>query len=347
MAVLYVTEPGAVVRKKVGSLLVTLDVDLDGAGPSPKTRQTLLEVEPHRIDLIAIIGRAHVTSDATWFCLQKGIDISWFSRNGKYLGRLVPQMSRSADLRVAQYASSTDPAAALKMAVTIVQSKLENAAEVLVGVQRNRRGDKTLGRGIADLRQMSIDASGCLSMDKLLGLEGMGARRYFEILGSAFLSDILFEGRVRRPPPDPANALLSFGYVLLGNIITGLLEARGLDPSLGFYHQLRPGRPSLALDMLEEFRHPVVDRFVLRMCNLRIMKPSLFEADRDSEGGVRLTRPGLKRFFQEWEKNMRKPVKDGDSGERIAITVLLRRQVDRMAADLRGGEAYRPFRFGG
>ena len=125
-----------------------------------------------RIDLIAIIGRAHVTSDATWFCLQKGIDIAWFSRNGKYLGRLVPQMSKSADLRVAQYASSTDPAAALKMAITIIQSKLGNAAEVLVGVQRNRSGDKTLGRGIADLRQMSADAPGCLSMDKLLGLEG-------------------------------------------------------------------------------------------------------------------------------------------------------------------------------
>ena len=108
--------------------------------------------------------------------------------------------------------------------------------------------------------------------------------------------------------------MLSFGYVLLGDLLAGMLEARGLDPALGFFHEPRPGRPSLALDLLEEFRHPVVDRFVLRVSNLRILRPTMFEPDEPDEldeteaGGVRLTRDGLKRFFRAWEKHLSRPL---------------------------------------
>jgi CRISPR-associated protein Cas1 len=336
-----------VVRKSAGSLVVTRDKDPDGTGPLPEARHTLIEVEPHRVELIALFGRTHVTSDALGFCVRNGIDIAWFSRNGRYRGRLVPEMSRSADLRLAQYAASTDPKRSMAIARRIVRGKVENAAEVLVALQRNRSGDAKLSRGISDLRQMAVGAEKIGDLSQLLGLEGSAARLYFEVLGTGFVGDIGLARRARRPPPDPANALLSFGYVLLGNLLASLLEARGLDPALGFYHRVRPGRPSLALDLLEELRHPVVDRLVLRLCNLRIVNRKMFEPDPKDMGGVRLTRIGLKRFLGEWDKALRRSLRDRDTTDGQSVTVLLRRQVDRLAADLRGGATYEPFRFRG
>jgi CRISPR-associated protein Cas1 len=141
--------------------------------------------------------------------------------------------------------------------------------------------------------------------------------------------------------------LLSLGYVLLGNHLAGLLEARGLDPALGFFHEVRPGRPALALDLLEEFRHPVVDRFVLRACNLRVFRPGAFEPDPERPGGVRLDRQGLRRFFAEWETFLLRPVRERDGAEPVPVRPLLRRQVERLAADLRGGAAYRPLAYAG
>ena len=186
------------------------------------------------------------------------------------------------------------------------------------------------------------------AVEVLLGWEGTIARTYFQALSTAFRGAIGFAGRQQRPAPDPANALLSFGYVLLGNLLAARLEARGLDPALGFYHTPRPGRPSLALDLLEELRHPVVDRFVLRACNLRILRPEHFEADPDRPGGVRTTRDGLKRFFREWEKHLLTPLRDAEtSPEKIAVAPLLNRQIERLAADLRGGDPYQPFHYGG
>jgi CRISPR-associated protein Cas1 len=155
-----------------------------------------------------------------------------------------------------------------------------------------------------------------------------------------------FVGRARRPSPDPVNALLSFGYVLLGLRLSGLIEALGLDPAIGFLHDLRPGRDSLALDLLEELRHPVVDLFVLRLCNLAMMRPENFEPDPDRPGGVRLRQDDLKRFLQFWEEWLDKPLPE-EGAASISPTHLLRRQVERLADDLRGGAPYRPFRFRG
>jgi CRISPR-associated protein Cas1 len=140
--------------------------------------------------------------------------------------------------------------------------------------------------------------------------------------------------------------LLSFGYVLLGNLLAGRLEARGLDPAIGFFHEVHPGRPSLALDLLEELRHPVVDRFVVRACNLRMLRAEHFEPDPDRPGGVRATRAGLKIVLAEWEKHLLKPLRDAEGGEKIAVRPLMDRQIERLVADLRGKAHYRPFLYG-
>ncbi|MBF0136969.1 MAG: CRISPR-associated endonuclease Cas1 [Magnetococcales bacterium] len=348
MPSLYVTEQGATVRLSGSSLIVTLDVDPDGDGPLPATRSILLEVEPHRLEMIGLVGRVHMTANALHLCLERGIGVAWFAWNGRFLGRMVPAEAKSGDLRLAQYRTAIDPVAALGLARQVITGKCANAIAVLRGIQANYPGQEPVAAAIRDI-QTAVERVGvCQDAESLLGSEGHAARAYFGAFGTGFRGDIGFTGRQRRPPPDPANALLSFGYVLLGNLIGGTVEARGMDPAVGFFHALRPGRPSLALDLLEEFRHPVVDRFVLRVVNLRILRPDMFEADTESQGGVRLTRAGLKVFFRAWGEHLERPMpeaagEDGGDANKLAPATLIRRQVDRLAAALRGGIPYAPF----
>jgi CRISPR-associated protein Cas1 len=345
MPVLYVTEQNATLRLSGESLVVTVEEhEADGHGAG--RRRIVMEVEPHRLELVALVGRVHVTSDATLFCLEKGIAVAWLTRGGELLGRVVPPLPRSADVRIAQYEAVRDPSARLDRARGVVSAKLENALEVLRDIQSNDPDNGALSPAMTELKRLCEAVAACPAVERLLGLEGTGARTYFSALGSAFKAGIGFVGRKHRPPPDPANALLSFGYVLLGNRVAGLIEARGLDPCLGFFHEVRSGRPSLAVDMLEELRHPVVDRFVLRGCNLRIFREELFEPP-DEDGGVRLTRDGLKVFFEHWEGHLQKPMREKDAEGKIAPLELLRRQVERLAASLRGKGPYAPFRYGG
>lgn len=344
MPVLYVTEPGAVVRRSARSIVVTLDEDPDGDGPQPERRRRLIEVEPHRLELIVLFGRVHITSDATRYCLREGIDLAWLTRGGRLLGRVVSALSRSGEVRLAQYRRVEDDASRFAFARRIVEAKIHNGIEVLRGLQSNRPGLASLATAIAEVRRAVDRLAAANGVEALLGVEGAAARQYFNGLGCGFVADIVFSGRLRRPPPDPANALLSLAYVLLGNLITGLIEARGLDPSIGFYHELRPGRSSLALDLVEELRAPVVDRFVLRLCNLRIVRPEMFTDDAEDKG-VRLSQAGLKIFLTEWEKNLDRPVKEAEAASTLTAHQIIRRQVERLASDLRGGATYEPLGF--
>ncbi len=339
MPTLYVTEPRSVVRRSVGSVVVTLNEDPDGPGPLPERQRRLLEVEPHRLELIALVGRVHITADALQLCLEQGIAVAWLQANGNFMGRLVPELSRTADLRLAQFRMADDEPQALALAQTFVAAKLHNAVGLLTALRSNRRSQPALGRAIGELRAMADTVAQATSREVLLGYEGDAARRYFAGLRLGFTGAIGFDGRARRPPPDPANALLSFGYVLLANVLASLLEACGFDPYLGFMHTVRSGRPSLALDLLEELRHPVVDRFVLRVCNRGQLRPEHFETDAE-RGGVRLTRAGMRIFFRTWEAFMDAPLPG--IGTEMSPEELLRRQVDRLAAHVRDQAPYQP-----
>ena len=325
------------------------------------------EVELHRLELVALLGAVHLTYDALSACQAEGICVCWLDSGGRLLGRMVPETPRAADLRHRQYEAFRSDSARLERARVVVESKRANAAAVLRGLRSNHARPE-LAAGLASLRDLRPRVAGCGSVASLLGVEGAAARAYFEALAVAFVGDIGFAGRQRRPPPDPANALLSLGYTLLVGRLAGLLEARGLGPAWGFFHEVRPGRPSLALDLLEELRHPVVDRFVVRGCNLRVFQPKHFEADQERPGGVRLTRDGWRLFLTRWEEHLRQPLREAD-GEVVATgTMVLRqgfvrlaedspyrvaelwsslllRQVERLVADLRGGAAYAPFRW--
>ena len=344
MATLFLTEPRTTLRRCGDALVVTRDGDGDSDGPA---RETLLTLPPHQIEMVGLVGDVHVTADATRLCLDQGIGVAWLTSGGILRGRLTPPACRCADLRLRQYAAWHDTDGRLRRARAVVAAKLRGAAQVLRGLHGNHPDLAHLGPAAERLRGLADRVGAVADRDSLLGLEGSGARAYFEALGGAFLGDIAFAGRAQHPPPDPANALLSFAYTLLSNSLAGLLEARGLDPCLGFFHEVHGARPSLALDLLEEFRHPVGDRFVLRLCNLRIMRHDQFEPSPDHPDGVRMTRPVCRRFFQEWEKFLREPLREHDEAEQGDVRALLRRQVERLVADLRGAEPYRPLSYGG
>ncbi|MDE0209875.1 MAG: CRISPR-associated endonuclease Cas1 [Boseongicola sp.] len=340
MPALYVTEPGAVLRYRTGSLIVTRDEKTAAPGGERTARQCLIEVEPHHVETIGLVGRTHMTTRATRLCLDQGIPVFWMSRNGRLLGRLVPELSRTADLRLRQYRMFEDTDAALALGRLFIEAKIANAAALISALRSNRPGIREFGTVIGELETLRSRAASADDRGTLMGVEGDAARRYFHVLGKGFSGPIGFSGRQKRPPPDPANALLSFGYVLLANLIASLLEARGFDPYLGMLHTVRSGRPSLALDMMEEFRHPVVDRFVLRTCNRRQFMPENFGKDKGK--GVRLTKDGLRRYFREWEAYLDAPMAGMESGQSILRTVQV--QADRLAAHVRGTECYQPLR---
>ena len=155
MPTLYVTEPRSVVRRSVGSVVVTLNEDPDGPGPLPERQRRLLEVEPHRLELIALVGRVHITADALQLCLEQGIAVAWLRANGNFMGRLVPELSRTADLRLAQFRMADDEPQALALAQTFVAAKLHNAVGLLTALRSNRRSQPALGRAIGELKAMA------------------------------------------------------------------------------------------------------------------------------------------------------------------------------------------------
>ncbi|CAK0779646.1 CRISPR-associated endonuclease Cas1 3 [Azospirillaceae bacterium] len=347
MTILYISEPGGMLRRDGFSLIVTVDLPPEKSGSTTKRRVRLANVEPHLIETVFLVGHCSATTDAVCLCLEKGISLAWMDHGGRLLGRLVPPLGRSAESRIGQYRLAMDMQARMTHARVLIRAKLNNAVETLRQLQSNRSGRPELAVGMTEIRHDMEAIDSTVDAAALMGVEGAATRAYFAAFGSCFSGAITFTGRARRPPPDPANALLSFGYVLLTNLLTGCLEGLGLDSAIGFLHELRPGRPSLALDVVEEMRHPLVDRFVLRLCNLGVMKPNAFEADEDRPGGVRLIRDGLKRFLAEWEEWLDRPIPERDSTQPIAPRALIRRQAERISVDLRGGEPYQPFLFRG
>jgi CRISPR-associated protein Cas1 len=329
MANLYLIEQGAVVRKAGDRLIVEKD-DVE-----------LLEIECFKLDTIFLFGNVHVTTPALTELLDHGIELALLTLGGRLKGQLTPPKAKNVLLRMAQYQKSQDPAFALPLARAFVRAKVCNAQALLARQHRNYpdRGFVVYREELERLKR-SLDA--VETLDSLRGLEGTAARQYFAGFALACRTELTFDGRRRRPPTDPINALLSFGYTLVGAELSSLLDAMGYDPYIGFYHQLDYGRPSLALDLLEEFRVPAVDRLVLNLANLRTLQVSDFVPD-EEQGGLRLDRKALGKFFRAYEAHLNKEFADKTTGGATSLRKAFRRQAERLAAFVTRGEPYTPF----
>ena len=313
MAVIYITEQGSSIRKKERRLSVV------------KGKETLYEVPVFQVERILVFGNVQISSQALGMLLEQGIDICFMTTHYRYKGKISSMMSKNIFLRLAQHACWQDRSRRLKLAANIVKGKINNMRLSIMRYRRNHpdmpaeKWLKTLERG------MEMTGT-CQRLDELMGIEGFSSAAYFSAYAYMIRGDFEFAGRKRRPAPDPVNALLSLGYTLLTAEMGSLLEAMSFDPYLGFLHGIKYGRKSLALDMIEEFRVPVVDRFIQYVVNNQMFKPGDFLQRND--GGIVLRDDPFKRYLAEYEKRMASEfVLDG---KKTTWRKILARQVQNM-----------------
>lgn len=291
MSTLYITEPGAMVRKDGEQLKVT----------TPK-EGTLLKMPLANLEQLVVMGNVTVTAAVVQTLLERGVGVVYLTGSGKLLGRLQPPERKNVPLRWAQFRAAADENQRLAIAKDIVRGKLHNQRTLL---QRSaREGSHGLDKGIRQLHALTKRAERAETLDELRGIEGAGAAAYFHELPKMIKAfGFPFSGRVRRPPTDPVNSLLSFGYVLLMNEVLTACQVVGFDPYLGYLHMDRYGHPALALDLMEEFRPVLVDSLVLSFINRRMIEPEDFEV---GLGGVRRMKPhALRKFLGAWESKRR------------------------------------------
>jgi len=258
---------------------------------------------------------------------------------------LAAPASKNVYLRSAQYEKAMNDQACLELARSVVGSKLFNMAQVLKKFAYNHSDPlfSEIVRKLGKIRKIAGDAS---HPARLLGLEGLSSKLYFQGLGKMMRGELRFEKRTRNPPRDPVNALLSLTYVMVTNELVSMLEAMGFDPHVGFYHSVGFGKPSLALDLIEPFRSALCDTHVVRLCNLRILEEKDFRRPPGKEAGVLLEEESLKSFLEYCEKRLTKEFLHPVTGKRVTWRDCLRREGERLRNALLKGMKFTPFRTG-
>jgi CRISP-associated protein Cas1 len=334
---LYVTTQGTYLSKEGECVRVARD----GVAPA--------QIPIHGVDGIVSFGQVNISPPLLGFCAERGVTISWFSEHGRFLARAEGPISGNVLLRRAQYRASDSPDRAASIARSIVIGKVLNQRVVL------RRALRDYGDRLPETDRAPIDQAADhldrvltglgknLDLDQTRGMEGDAARVYFSAFPKLLREpNFAFNARVRRPPTDPVNALLSFVYALLTHDARSALEGVGLDPAVGFLHRDRPGRPSLALDLVEEFRAWFADRLVLTLINRRQLGANDFTI---LEGGtVRLTDAGRRTVLVAFQDRKREELQHPFTEERLPVGLLWHEQARLMAAYLRGDlDGYPPF----
>lgn len=287
MATLYLTEPNATLRTEHNRFVV----EKDG--------KTLATIHDFNLDRVIVIGNAQLTTHAVAKLLDTGIDTAFLSPHGKLRGRLAPIESKNSPLRMQQYEQVRSPEFCLTLAKAFVAGKIDNCSEVLSRHQRNH-AETDFSEELNQLSAARRKVQHMPTPDALRGLEGHAAAVYFSGFARMLRRSLSFTKRTRRPPTDPVNALLSFGYTLLTNEAISAVAAVGFDPYLGFFHTVDYGRCSLALDLIEEFRPLTIDRLTVNLINLNILDEKDFTKKED--GGFYLEDAGRKRFFAQYEE---------------------------------------------
>lgn len=316
MTTLYLTEQYATVTLDAETLVIKLPANRETGRDKRKVRVPLTKVTG-----VVVYGNITLTTPAIAALLIRQVEICYLSRYGKFVGRVSGHVHRHGQLRLAQHRAHDDPDAALHVAKVCVRGKLHNQRTQLLRGSRSRDDDAI--RQAADTIAALIDQVDALPdhdhppadptrpqagtvLGTLMGLEGAGATAYFRGFARLLNEPWQFEGRHKRPPTDPVNALLSFGYAMLTNLATAAAHVVGLDPYIGYLHSTQYGKPALALDIIEAFRTPIVDSVVLTVLNTRCLTPEDFE---ESLGAWRLRDAGRKRFLQRFEERLNTEIK--------------------------------------
>ncbi|MBR7038648.1 MAG: type I-C CRISPR-associated endonuclease Cas1 [Oscillospiraceae bacterium] len=302
----------------------------------------------HNLEQIVTFGHAGTSPALMGKCARDGISLVFMSRSGHFLARVEGEVRGNVLLRREQYRIADDARRSLEIARSMICAKLYNSRWVLERMIRDHapRIDAEMFRQRSQyLKAAIVDAGAAADADSLRGIEGEAASIYFSVFNDMILQQkegFTFTVRSRRPPLDRVNALLSFAYSMMTNQCAASLEAVGLDPYVGFLHTDRPGRKSLALDLVEEFRSVYCDRFVLTLINKRYLQPEHFEQRED--GAVLLTEAGRRLFIEYWQKRKYEELRHPYLEDKLEWGMLPYVQSLLLARHIRGDlDAYPPF----
>jgi CRISPR-associated protein Cas1 len=313
MTTLYVTEPYSVVRKDGDTLVVNIPASEVSGQPARKVSIPLV-----KIDQVVVLGDSTLTPQALAALLEQRVAITFLNPFGQFRGRLVPAESRNSLLRLAQHRAHADPKLSLELARQFVSGKLHNLRTLLLRSNRKLKDAEVeaAAASIQGVLKQVVELAGNDTpppdpgkpqagtvWGSLQGLEGAATARYFGVFGKLLRGDpaLGFDGRNRRPPRDPVNALLSYGYTLLLHQASAALQTVGLDPYVGYLHSAQYSKPALALDLMEEFRGPVVDSVVLTLVNNRALQAGDFI---EEMGGYRLKDEPRRTFLLKFEERL-------------------------------------------
>lgn len=335
---LYVTTKNAYLHRE-GETVVVL------AGKEERIR-----VPIHNLESIICFGAMTCSTPLMELCGNRNVHLTFFSEQGRLYGRVEGPIHGNVILRKQQFSRAVDGRFRSNLARTFVLAKLANCRNVLLRAARQSDDEETTElnaiRSASDeLRRIARDLQRPTDLEQLLGMEGRAAQIYFGVFNNLIAThngDFVFQGRSRRPPLDKVNALLSFAYAILGHDIRAALEGVGLDPQVGFLHADRPGRASLALDLLEEFRPFVADRLVLTLINRQQVRARGFTTE--PSGAVIMDDDTRKTFLSAYQRRKQEEIIHPFLGETVPIGIMPHIQAMLLARHLRGElEAYPAF----
>lgn len=333
---LYVQTQGAVLHLDHDAVTIRIDGELK------------LRLPLRRLSAIVVFGRVTLTPFLIQRCAEDGRGLVWLSRTGRFKARVEGPARGNVLLRRAQHLALSDRKRALGIARQMVAAKLQNSRQLLLRGAREASGEQAraaISDAAGQIAQIIGRLEACRDLDELRGAEGEGARAYFGVFGYHLKGDpatFTMDGRTRRPPRDRVNAILSFLYALLRAECAAGLEGVGLDPQVGFLHALRPGRPALALDLMEEFRPIIADRLALTLINRKQVQAAHFS---ELPGGaVHLSDDGRKVVLQAYQERKEEEVSHRLLDQKIPLGLVPYVQARLLARHLRNDlEAYPPY----
>lgn len=344
MESIYVIEPGVYLRRDGECLRIF------------KGTESIGEIPLKNLKKLTLIGYVSLSGGVLDFLIQNRIETVFMTPTGRFRARLALDEHRHVELRKAQYVKLSEPGFELRTARTIVAGKTRNMANFLL-LRARQYGVDELRRYAVALKSMSRYCSSVNDLEKLRGIEGNASRIYFEAFPMLIINPLFeFRGRNRRPPLDPVNAMLSFVYTMLTNEVLSAINACGLDPYLGSLHAVAYGRPSLACDLVEEYRTFMGDRLVLTLLNRKVVSPDDFvyrenkcknyvdEEEMKAKRPVEMKPEVCRAFIGAYEKMMAKGISYGPQGRITSYRMLILHQVRSFARYLINEEQeYKPF----
>ena len=321
MSILYITQPDAVINKAHEAFKVALKQE-DGTWKKQS-------IPAQTIEQLVLMGNPQITGDALTYALDLGMPVHYLTYFGKYLGSALPGYSRNGQLRLAQFQLHQNTAKRIELVKAIITAKIHNQRSILY---RHGQIDDSL-----KLRKSQVQEQ--QNLDQARGIEGLAAREYFASWNDILKNGWTFPGRKRRPPSDPVNALLSFAYGLLRVQVTAAVHIVGLDPYIGYLHEVHHGQPAMVLDLMEEFRPLVADSLVISIINNREIKLEDFT---ESLGAYRLSDEGRKTFLQAFERKMNDEFKHPVFGYRCSYRRAIELQARLLGRHLQEKVAYKP-----